>query len=121
MGYRLHVHKKHIIEYGSGSFSNRNDSINDLLAVTCCGNFNNDDVEFADEIELVRKDFKKLYSETLQGTDDEVKKRLMEKYDMNVVEVNDLKEIGFKYIADNFKAMDENSEEKGEYIHFSWY
>lgn len=121
MGHRLHVHKKHVIEYGIGAFSNRINPINYLLSETCDGDFNSDDVEYADEIELVRKDFKKLYSETLQGTDEEVKKRLMEEYDMNVVKVNDLKEIGFKRIADDFKAMDENSEEKGEYIHFSWY
>ena len=30
MGYRLHVHKKHVIDYGKEDFNWRNDAINNL-------------------------------------------------------------------------------------------
>jgi hypothetical protein len=67
MGYRLHVHKKHVIEYGKDDFNWRHDEINSLLHDTCSCCFNDEDFfENSTEIEVLRKDFKELYSEILK-------------------------------------------------------
>ena len=80
MGYRLHVQKKHIIEYSDGAFNGGFNEINGLLNATCDGIFNTEDPLYADEIEINREDLKKLYFKTLQGTDEQIKKALSKLY-----------------------------------------
>ena len=122
MGYRLHVHKKHVIEYGKDDFNWRHDEINSLLHDTCSCTFNDEDFfENSTEIEVLRKDFKELYSEILTGTDEQIRERLLDAYSMNECTVKDLEEIGFAYIATIFKEMDEEAEANGDYIFFSWF
>lgn len=122
MGFRLHVHKKHIIDYGKNDFNWRCDEINHLLRDTCSGCFNDENfVESSTEIEVLREDFKKLYSEILTGTDEQIRERLLGTYCLNEDIVKDLEEIGFAYIATTFKEMDEEAEDNGDYIYFSWF
>lgn len=122
MGYRLHVHKKHVIDYGKEDFNWRNDAINNLLHDTCLCCFNDEDFfENSTEIEVRRNDFKELYSEILTGTDEQIRERLLDTYCLSEDIVKDLEEIGFAYIATSFKEMDEEAEDNGDYIFFSWF
>jgi hypothetical protein len=122
MGYRLHVHKKHVIEYGKDDFNWRHDEINSLLHDTCSCCFNDEDFfENSTEIEVLRKDFKELYSEILVGTDEQIRERLLDTYSMNECTEKGLEEIGFANIATIFKEMDEEAEANSDYIYFSWF
>lgn len=122
MGYRLHVHKKHVIEYGKDDFNWRHDEINSLLHDTCSCCFNDEDFfENSTEIEVLRKDFKELYSEILVGTDEQIRERLLDTYSMNECTEKGLEEIGFANIATTFKEMDEEAEDNDDYIYFSWF
>ena len=121
MGYRLHVQKKHIIEYSDGAFNWGFNEINGLLNATCDGNFNMEDPLDADEIEIKREDLKKLYFKTLQGTDEQIKKRLIEEYEMDEGEIKELQEIGFKYIRETFRIMYKQSKKTGDYVYFTWF
>ena len=94
MGYRLHVHKKHVIDYGKEDFNWRCDEINHLLRDTCSCCFNDENfVESSTEIEVLRKDFKELYSEILTGTDEQIRERLLDTYCLSEDIVKDLEEI----------------------------
>ena len=122
MGCRLHVHKKHVIDYGRDDFNWRCNEINNLLHDTCSCCFNDEDFfENSTEIEVLREDFKKLYSEILTGTDEQIRERLLDTYCLSEDIVKDLEEIGFAYIATSFKEMDEEAEDNGVYIYFSWF
>lgn len=122
MGCRLHVHKKHVIEYGKDDFNWRCDEINHLLRDTCSCCFNDENfVESSTEIEVLREDFKKLYSEILTGTDEQIRERLLGTYCLSEDVVEGLEEIGFANIATTFKEMDEEAEANGDYIFFSWF
>ena len=122
MGYRLHVHKKHVIDYGKEDFNWRNDTINNHLHDTCSCCFNDEDFfENSTEIEVLRNDFKELYNEILTGTDEQIRERLLDTYCLSEDIVKDLEEIGFAYIATTFKEMDEEAEDNGDYIYFSWF
>jgi hypothetical protein len=122
MGCRLHVHKKHVIEYGKDDFNWRHDEINSLLHDTCSCCFNDEDFfENSTEIEVLRKDFKELYSEILVGTDEQIRERLLDTYSMNECTEKGLEEIGFANIATIFKEMDEEAEANSDYIYFSWF
>ena len=122
MGCRLHVHKKHVIDYGKEDFNWRCDEINHRLRDTCSCCFNDENcVESSTEIEVLRKDFKELYSEILTGTDEQIRERLLDTYCLSEDIVKDLEEIGFAYIATAFKEMDEEAEDNGDYIYFSWF
>ena len=122
MGCRLHVHKKHIVDYGKNDFNWNNDEINNLLHDTCSCCFSDEDF-FANskEIEVLRKDFKELYSKILTGTDEQIRNRLLDDYYVSENIVKDLEEIGFAYIATTFMEMDEEAEDNGDYIYFSWF
>ena len=116
------MHKKHVIDYGKEDFNWRCDEINHLLRDTCSCCFNDENfVESSTEIEVLRKDFKELYSEILTGTDEQIRERLLDTYCLSEDIVKDLEEIGFAYIATAFKEMDEEAEDNGDYIYFSWF
>lgn len=122
MGYRLHVHKKHIVDYGKNDFNRNNYEINNLLHDTCSCCFSDEDFFVnSTEIEVLRKDFKELYSKILTGTDEQIRNRLLNDYYVSENIVKDLEEIGFAYIATTFKEMDEEAEDNGDYIFFSWF
>jgi hypothetical protein len=122
MGYRLHVHKKHVIDYGKEDFNWLCDEINNLLHDTCSCCFNDENfVESSTEVEVLREDFKKLYNEILTGTDEQIRERLLDTYCLNEDIVKNLEEIGFAYIATAFKEMDEEADANGDYIFFSWF
>ena len=116
------MHKKHVIEYGKDDFNWRHDEINSLLHDTCSCCFNDEDFfENSTEIEVLRKDFKELYSEILVGTDEQIRERLLDTYSMNECTEKGLEEIGFANIATIFKEMDEEAEANSDYIYFSWF
>ena len=122
MGYRLHVHKKHVIDYGKSDFNWNSDEINNFLRDTCSCCFNDENFpESSTEIEVLREDFKKLYSNILTGTDEQIRERLLVEYCVNENTVKDLEKIGFANIATTFKEMDEEAEDNGDYIYFSWF
>ena len=77
--------------------------------------------ENSTEIEVLREDFKKLYSEILTGTDEQIRERLLDDYCLSEDTIDGLEEIGFANIATTFKEMDEEAEDNGDYIYFSWF
>ena len=121
MGYRLHVCKKYVVEYGTGAFNWGHTEINGLLNATCDGTFSGEDPYYSEEIEIKREEFKKLTYEILKGTDEQIKKRLIEEYEMNEGDIKALQEIGFDRIRDDFRMMYKESKKTGEYVRFCWF
>ena len=121
MGFRLYVHKKHIIECGKSAFNWNNGEINTLLYDTCSCYFNDEGFyENATEVEVLKEDFKKLYRKILKGTNEQIKKRLLDEYNMSEDTIEDLERIGFAEIANIFREMYKDAQKKDDYIYFSW-
>lgn len=135
MGKRLHVHKKHVIEYADGQFFNwKFNEFQELLETLCCDT-SPCASEFPDDWEVSKEEYKRvldalkeakngakevtfkpLYdseSECVFGVEDEILPLLHDIYP------DDLEEEALNKIVEDMQYIYDNADENQEYIYFS--
>lgn len=114
MGYRLYVHKRHIIEYDGGYFNWKNQSINEILSSFCAYNGNSDTTFSADdEIEVSRESFKAMLE---KFKDVERIPDILEEEGLSMPE-------GYspQMLYDALKSLYDSADPNNDYIFMSWF
>ena len=141
MGKRLHVQKKHVIEYADREFFNwKMEEFNDLLSELDVQVYGLDDYGYGDDIEICREHLERAIGilkkmeldENIQtitwdnGEDyddtevdcNEVRQRIISLYGIDPLK-DDVKEYITKCISD-LEYLRDNSDQNNYYIHMDW-
>lgn len=145
MGKRLHVHKKHVIEYAGDFFNWKFSEFQELLETLCCDTTPHSS-EFPDDWEVTKKEYKRALdalkeakngakevtfkplneyeNECIFDVEDEILPLLHKIYPDDIVknvlnEGFDLKEKALNQIVEDMQYIYDNADENQEYIYFS--
>ena len=142
MGKRLHVQKKHVIEYASAEFFNwKMEEFNGLMSSLDVEVYGLDDYDYGDDIEIEREHLERAIGilkkmeqdESLDtviwdnGEDyddtevecEEVRQRIISLYDIDPLK-DDVKEYLTECISD-LEYLRDNSDQDNAYIHLDWF
>lgn len=141
MGKRLHVQKKHVIEYADSEFFNwKMEEFNDLLSELDVQVYGLDDYGYGDYIEISREHLERAigilkkmeqddsletitwdngdYDDTWVECED-VRQRIVSLYNIDPLK-DDVKEYLAKCISD-LEYLRDNSDQNNCYIHMNWF
>ncbi len=108
MGYRLHAAKLYRVEYGTGLFNHQTERINNLLAECPSAVWNNDESDYADEVEIDRSDLTTLIHRLHTMSDEQ-----FAEYEIDGYTKDD--------VADNLQRFLDEADPDHDYVKLFWY
>ncbi len=108
MGYRLHAATLYKVEYGTGLFNHQSEQINNLLTECPSAVWNDEESDFADEIDIDRSDLTTLIHRLRSMSDEQ-----FAEYEIDGYTKDD--------VADNLQHFLDEADPNNDYVKLFWF